>query len=246
MQPVGKLPEPLNAPVPPESAAALDGFCAAIAALTGPKPHINRDALLAGLDTVHGLHRSLLESNLPSACSHWRATYVELPLSYGGLLTLSDPDRGVQELSFRFGVDAAVQLATWRSLTSNPDAPCAIFGVRQGASGSELWISDGLHEIPFVLGPAVGSLAWAQASNVATGPTSQAVPNAERVCRQCGKGNPPENSFCGSCGSRLREDVRLDSIGVLRAGERRCSNPQCGRTVRLGENFCPSCGTRVS
>ncbi|MBM3128188.1 MAG: zinc ribbon domain-containing protein [Chloroflexi bacterium] len=56
--------------------------------------------------------------------------------------------------------------------------------------------------------------------------TSQSTQTNAKRCNQCGANNPPDNAFCGKCGSALTK---------------KCS--RCGTVNDSGFKFCGVCGT---
>lgn len=61
-----------------------------------------------------------------------------------------------------------------------------------------------------------------------------------KICPQCGRGNPAQNTRCTDCGAALPEQTLLD---FYRARHRCC--PQCGEAVTEIAVYCPACGKRL-
>jgi|GEM_PF-4667715 len=81
----------------------------------------------------------------------------------------------------------------------------------------------------------------------------KAVTAAQRCPNpQCGKEVPDGKQFCTHCGSRISYAVDIapaDRVAQAKPSlavggtPKRCLNPQCGKTVPAGKNFCTHCGS---
>jgi hypothetical protein len=207
--------------------------------------------------------------------SSWRAIVLQ-PEYGAAVVMFEDGDPGAQQLYLELNPSRQLISGIWGSLEDATDVTSVRFDFVWGARGWELCTYDGPRERRVLLGvdslgatsaPPGRPVTVSDGDSVArdfpsadllevlgvpglfalqpVGTTSSPRRTSNAICGVCGKENPPENLYCGACGSLLGSSLTPQPEGRYPA-ERRCSNPQCGRAVRPGENFCPSCGSRVS